>query len=389
MDVSSPPATDRLLRDDPLMRLQRRIGLAPSHGLGVARRAIALAAFAWVPIALWAWFAGRAVDAGGESLLDHYQVTVRLLLAVPLMIVAENIGLRTVLRLAPHCADVGLYHGDPSALREVGEGLMRLRDRVHPWVVAAGAALGVLAGRLDGWTPDTGHGALGWAGPDGAAGFGAAWYLWVGRPIFTACVAVWLWRAVLLGIALHRLSRAGFSPVATHPDRVGGFGFLQRASAPFGLVAFALSSVVGAAWAHEIVVHGADVRTFAVPMALTIAIPTLLFLAPMLVLVRPMGRARNEALLRYGALVARHGDALGRRWIEGERVDDPVLAAPEIGAAADAAILYESVVRMRPVPLGAASVLSVAVPAALPMVAVLATQIPLATLAKGIAGALL
>jgi hypothetical protein len=42
---------------------------------------------------------------------------------------------------------------------------------------------------------------------------------------------------------------------------------------------------------------------------------------------------------------------------------------------------------MRPVPLGAASVLSVAVPAALPMIAVLATRIPLATMAKAIAGA--
>ncbi len=156
---------------------------------------------------------------------------------------------------------------------------------------------------------------------------------------------------------------------------------------PFGLVAFALTSVVGAAWAHEIVVHGADLTTFAVPMALTIAIPTLPFLAPMFVRVGPMGRVRDEALLRYGALVARHGDALGRRWIGGERVDDPVREAPEIGAAADAATFYESVVRMRPVPLGAASVLSVAVPAALPMIAVLATRIPLATMAKAIAGA--
>jgi hypothetical protein len=389
MDVSPSPPTARLLRDDALMRLQRRIGLAPSHGLGVARRAILLAAIAWAPIAVWAWVTGRAVDAGGESLLDHYQVNVRLLLAVPLMIVAEGIALRIALRLAPHCADVGLYHGDPSALRQVGDGLMRLRDRVHPWVVAAGAGLGALAGRLYEWAPEAGHSALGWAGPDGAAGFGPAWYLWVGRPIFTACVAAWLWRAVLLGIALHRLSHTGFSPVATHPDRVGGFGFLQRVTAPFGLVAFALTSVVGAAWAHEIVVHGADVTTYAVPMALTIAIPTLLFLAPMLVLVGPMGRVRDEALLRYGALVARHGDALGRRWIGGERIDDPILEAPEIGAAADAATLYESVVRMRPVPLGAASVLSVAVPAALPMVAVLATQIPLATMARAIAGALL
>jgi hypothetical protein len=100
---------------------------------------------------------------------------------------------------------------------------------------------------------------------------------------------------------------------------------------------------------------------------------------------RPSGSSRS----RYGALVSRHGDALHRRWIGGEQVDDPVLDAPEIGAAADAAALYEAVVRMRPMPVGLATVLSIAVPAALPMLAVLSTQIPLATLVKGIAGALL
>lgn len=142
---SVSPATGRRLRDDLLMRWQRRVGLAPADGLGVRRRALAFAVIAWLPIALWAWSTGRAVDAGGESLLDHYQVGVRLLLAVPLMIVAESIALRTVLHLVPHCADVGLYRGEPSAVRAVGEGLVRLRDRVHPWVVALGAAAGLLA----------------------------------------------------------------------------------------------------------------------------------------------------------------------------------------------------------------------------------------------------
>jgi hypothetical protein len=390
MDDTASPATGRLLRDDLLMRVQRRIGLAPADGLGVRRRAVAFAAIAWLPIALWAWATGRAVDAGGESLLDHYQVSVRLLLAVPVMVVAESVALRTVLQLAPHCADVGLYHGDPSALRTVGLGLLRLRDATHPWIVALGAALGLLAGRIEAWAlQGAAHGSLAWAGPDGAGGFGPAWYTWVGRPMFTACLTVWIWRAVLVGIALHRLASAGFAPVPTHPDRFGGYGFLQRAIAPFGLVAFALSAVAGAAWAHDIVVHGTDVRTYALPMALAILIPTLLFVAPMAVLAGPMGRARNEAMLRYGALVARHGDALRRRWIAGEPVDDAVLDAPEIGAAADAATLYESVVRMWPVPIGAAALLSVALPAALPMIAVLTTQIPLATIARAIAGALL
>lgn len=389
MDDPGSLLSARLLRDDLLIRLQRRVGLAPADGLGVRRRAFALAAFAWLPIAVWAWVSGRAYDAGGESLLDHYQVHARLLLAVPLMIVAEGIATRTVLRLAPHCADPGLWKGDSSVLRRIIEDLVRLRDLGHPWAVACGAALGLTEGWRNATTALADHDALGWAGDAGASGFGAAWYLWVARPIFAGCIAAWVWRTVLLGIGLHRLSRAGFSPVVTHPDRAGGFVFLGRLALPFGIVAFALSSVVGSAWAHEIVVHGADVAGYAVPMVLVIVIPTLVFLSPMLVLAGPMSRARNGALLRYGALVSRHGDALRRRWIDGERIDDPVLDAPEIGAAADAAALYESVVRMRPIPVGAAAVLSVAVPTAVPMIAVLATQIPLRTMLEVIARGLL
>ncbi len=389
MDDLRSPFAARLLRDDLLIRAQRRIGLAPADGLGAGRRAFAAAAFAWLPIAVWAWASGRAYDAAGESLLDHYQVNVRLLVALPLLIVAEGIAMRTALRLAPHFGDRALFHGERSALRAIADDMIRLRDLSHPWAVALGAALAMVAGWRDSVATSVDHDALGWAGEVGVAGFGAAWYVWIARPIFAGCIAAWIWRAVLLGLGLHRLSKSGLSPVVTHPDRAGGFGFLGRLAAPFGLVAFALSSVVGSVWAHEVLVHGADVRTYALPMLLTVAIPTVAFLSPMLVLVGPMSRARSAALLGFGALLARHGDALQRRWIGGERVDDPLLDAPEVGAAADAAALFEAVVAMRPVPIGVAAVLTVAVPAALPMVAVLATQIPLRTLLESIAGALI
>lgn len=43
-----------LVRGDILYRLQRRVGLIPLEGLGIARRALFWALFAWLPIAVWA-----------------------------------------------------------------------------------------------------------------------------------------------------------------------------------------------------------------------------------------------------------------------------------------------------------------------------------------------
>ena len=385
MNASSSPIG--LLRDDPAIRLQRRIGLAPGDGLGVGRRAVFWGLLAWLPIAVWAAATGRAVGEGGESLLAHYGVTLRLLVAIPLMIVAEAMLLGAVRRIAPRFVDSGLCTGDPRTLHETAVSLARLRDRVHPWVLGVGAgAAWIAALRATGADAGLAHD-IAWAAEGG--GFGAAWYLWVGRPIFVACACVWLWRAVLLAFALHRLVSLGMTLIPSHPDRLGGMGFLDGLFGALGLVAFAMSAVIAGGWAHDVVHHGTDVMSLKVPMIASVVLLTAVFLAPMLVLAGPMGRARKRALLEYGGLLARHGSALHRRWILGQKLEEPSLEAPEIGAAADAAHLYDSVGKMQTVPLRPATVAAVAVPAAMPMLAVLAIQVPIGDLLKAIAGVLL
>src|SRR5262249_42103922 len=55
----------------------------------------------WVPLAVWALLSGRAFGrAVGESLLQHFGIHVRFLIAVPLLVAAEPfaeaLGRRTV-----------------------------------------------------------------------------------------------------------------------------------------------------------------------------------------------------------------------------------------------------------------------------------------------------
>ena len=377
----------RFARDDMLMRLQRRVGLAPKQGLGTVRRAVFWALLGWGPIAAWAVLTGRADVPGGESLIAHFGVTVRLLIAVPLMVFAEAVMVGSLLRIARQCSASVLFPTDPRALGEVSDGLLRLRDRAHPWAVAAGLAAAGLLAWQDTFAVNASH-ALAWAGDDARGGFGVHWYLWVGRPIFIVFAAVWLWRAVLLGIALYRMARSGLRLVPTHPDRAGGLGFAAPITAGFGLVTFALSAVIAAGWAHEVTWHGTTVAMLRVEMVAAVLLLASIFVAPLAVLIGPMSRARKRARLQYGELVARHADALHRRWIDGVPVDDPLLEAPEIGSAADAAALYEAVGRMRPLPLGPAALAAVLVPAILPMVAVLAIEVPIGQLIRKLLAAL-
>jgi hypothetical protein len=83
-------------------------------------------------------------------------------------------------------------------------------------------------------------------------------------------------------------------------------------------------------------------------------------------------RAKEQALLDYGALVGRHGRLVRERWVEGKALaDDAVLNAPELGPVADTAAAYDAVKAIRMAPIGKTAIIPIAAAAAAPMIAVL------------------
>ena len=80
-------------------------------------------------------------------------------------------------------------------------------------------------------------------------------------------------------------------------------------------------------------------------------------------------------------LPAYTGLVLPSRWIEGLPIeDDPILSAPELGPVADTITLYEAATKMRMIPIGRRSLLAVLLPAALPLLPVLAIEVPIGDL---------
>ncbi len=100
--------------------------------------------------------------------------------------------------------------------------------------------------------------------------------------------------------------------------------------------------------------------------------------------------AKRQALLDYGVLVGRHGRLVHQRWIEGRTVtDDAVLSAPELGPVADTNALYAAITAMRTVPMGKASVAPLILAVLLPMLAVLAIEVPVKEILRTLVTALL
>lgn len=385
-----PPTASRdepflLIEDDGLSRLQGRVGLIPEKGRGIIRRALIYALAAWLPLVVASWMTGTPSEQGtgaAETLLGHFGIHIRCLVAIPLLVLAEGVA-RNIL---PLCLSEFKRSGlvDPALaprFDEVIAGVLRLKKRVFPWLVIATLVTAWTVAFLFAPNPDE----VQWAGSgsDGMA-FGAWWFLLVTRPIFSVLLLAWVWRLTLVGILLLRIARLPLKLVVMHPDRMGGLGFLDRLPMVYAPFLFSVSAVVAGAWAHRVFYHGVTVPSLYVQVVTLLLVLILLGLAPLLVFSPSLARAKRQALLDYGALLSEHGRLVDARWIHRAQVpDSPILDAPELGPVADVHAMYQAIAGMRPAVVNKSILLKIALPAALPLLILIATQWPLkSTLSK-------
>ena len=367
-----------LVREDSLHDAQRAARLMPLKGFGLGRRIAILVAVTWLPLVVAALL-NRSAFQGTEPLLQHFGVHVRFLVAVPLFLLAEPLAERVGRRILAYFLGSGLVAAsDRAAYVSIIESCRRLlRSRL--------ALLGVIAfvviqAALAARDLTHLHEVHGWATREGGAGlsFAAWWFLLVSRPIYGILLFNWIWRLLVTVILLGRIARLNLQLVPTHPDGCGGLGFLQNLPTVFAPVIMASSAVLAGRWGHDVLYHQVAVESLRVPMIIFVALALVLFLAPLLVFAPSLLALKRRSLLAYGALVGRHGRLVEHRWVRGETVvDDGLLGAPELGPVADTLTLYESIQKLRAAPIGKQSIATVAGAAVIPMLPVIAIQIPI------------
>ena len=341
----------------------------------------------WLPIALWAFYWKRAFPGEiAEPLLQHFGIHVRCLVAIPMLVVAEITGDLMPRALMPYFVKSGIIQDDGRAqFVEILRGTERLRDA---WPVWAGILGLIIVTVLSG--TDTGHlHELIWASDDDGGrprfGFGAWWFLYVLRPLALWLLLAWVWRLIVCFVLLWRISRMPLHFVPTHPDRAAGLGFLEDIPIIFSPVIFAVSAILASRWGHEVMYHGVDVYSFAIPLGVYVATLLILFLGPLIVFTGKLRQLKRRSLADYGTLVGQHGRLVRRRWIWNEPLPEaPLLQAAELGPVIDTVSMYEVVTQIRPAPIGKPALLAVVLPALIPMLPVVAIQIPLKDLLLGL-----
>lgn len=384
IDPTAPEARFADVAEDALSKAQRAIGLMPRGGSGIGRRIALAIAITWLPLMLYALWQRRLLPGSvSEPLLQHFGVHGRYLIALPLLIVAEATT-RGALRMAlPQFVSRGLI-GDAElpAFRSILERASRLRS--SRWALVGMLVLAFLAGALAWSSPEDLH-ELVWDETPGERGFhfGVFWFSFVSRPIFLLALLAWFWRLGVVGWAFARIARLDLALAPTHPDRVGGLGFLERMPAGFAPLFLATAIPIAGRWGHDAAYHGLDVNTLRAPAVGLVLLNLAIALAPMLAFAPLLMALRRSAVARWGALLAEHGRLVERRWLRRETVDDGgLLSAPEIGPVADTVALYDTVRGMRMAPIARSSLVAPLIATVIPLIPVAAMQVPLKEIAK-------
>ena len=243
-----------------LSRFMRRIGLADR----IRSRPSSFLLAAWLPLAALSAVEGRAVSAVNIPFFLDYGVYGRLLVAVPLLELAEvAVRKRTRVVLRDFVTAKLIGERDMPRFEDAVAAAAKLSESLLPEAIALGAVYAVTALRvhLVPFEPLTT-----WYHEGNVITLAGWYYALASLPIFLFLLIRWIWRLAIWTCLLWKISRLDLQLLPIHPDGMGGLGFLGLAQTPFGLVGFAGGAVVSSYLIRGMIYSGGSLGDAVVPM---------------------------------------------------------------------------------------------------------------------------
>ncbi len=377
----------------PLYNLLRGAHLSDDALSMVRRRMVVFSLVAWLPLLLLSAVDGHLL--GGSvaiPFLKDVGLHVRFLVAMPLLIAAElivHVRLRIVTQMfmERHL----IPESEKSAFQAAIASALRLRDSVLAEVLLI--AFVYLVGITIVWRHYAVLPAATWYATPGAEGSSltraGAWYGYVSVPIFQFLLLRWYYRILIWTRLLWQLSRLKLSLVPTHPDRVGGLGFLAYTPRAFAPLLLAHGAVLSSGLANRIFYLGVSLTQFKFEILLVVVLMLFLALGPLLVFTPPLARAKREGNLEYGTLAESYSRAFDVKWLRGQAGEESLLGSADIQSLADMGNSVAVVQSMRISLLTREAIILVAAVTIAPVVPLVLTLIPLDELLKKLLGILL
>jgi hypothetical protein len=358
------------------------------------QRILAAVALVWLPLLGLSLLEGRAFG-GSVALpfLSDVEAHIRFLVALPLLIVAELIVHQRMRGVVRHFLQRGLIPEDSRGRFDAAVmSALRLRNSIgvevflivlvyvggvmvfwRHWVALAGTATWYAIPAADGFR----------------LSFAGRWFVYVSLPIFQFLVVRWYFRILIWTRFLWSASRIELSLVPTHPDRVGGLGFLATIAYAFAPLAVAHGAMLAGPIASRIFHAGATLPQFKVEIAFLALFMLAFVFGPLLVFAGQLATAKRTGLSEYGTLAERYVREFDAKWLRGGApADEPFVGSGDVQSLADLANSFDVVRTMQIAPVTRDALFRLLGATLVPLVPLALTMMSLEELLKKLFGLL-
>lgn len=387
------PPDFSLVLGGPLFQLLRRAHLADDALMIVRQRVIVIALLAWLPLLMLSAVEGHLLggNVAVPFLLDA-EVHIRFLVAMPLLIIAELVVHQRMRPLVKQFLERNLIPESAMMRFEAAiASAFRLRNSALAEVVLVAFVYGV--GILIVWRQYLALDTATWYATPSVDGsklsLAGIWYGYVGLPIFQFLLCRWYFRLFIWTRFLWQVSRIELSLIPTHPDRLGGLGFLSNTVYAFAVLAVAHGALLAGPLANRVFFTGAALTEFKAEIAVVVVFILCAILGPLLVFAPQLAQAKRKGLREYGTLAERYVREFDAKWLRGgAAAGEAILGNADIQSLADLGNSYEVVRTMRVAPITKEAILRLAAATLVPVVPLLLTMMPLEELLKVLFGVL-
>jgi hypothetical protein len=367
-----------LICGGPLFQLWRRTGLTGDALQMPHRRVLVAVLLTWVPLLLLSMVSGRAWgDSVVLTFLKDVETHVRLLIAVPLLILAELTVHRELPSILRCFVDRGLIcAAERPRFDAAVASAVRLRNSVvaELLLILLVYAVGILVIRrtqfaldMDSWYASAQDGQL-------RLTYAGWWGALVAMPVVQFLCVRWFFRFFVWGRFLWQVSRIPLNLEPAHPDGTAGLHFIALTERACRMVLLGLGAVLAGMIANKIFYSGAALLEFKVEIVGTVALLVFMILGPMLAFTPQLLEAKHRGIAEYGRLGQRYAREFDRKWVRGDGpAGEPLLGSADIQSLADLRNSFVVVKDIRMAPFDIKNVITLAVVTLIPVAPLLLT----------------
>ena len=366
----------------PVYDFLMRHGIVRLRLPNVMRRVGAFVAITWLPLFFLSLTGGVAFgDKVRIPLLYDFAVNGRLLLALPLMLLAEIVIDPAIRSAVQEFIQSGLvqeteFPGFETVLQKI----QALRDSAIPDLAMLVLAFFPVFLFQHEWSLNA---VSSWHTNGQVLTTAGWWYATISAPLFRFLVYRWLFRYFVWALLLWKLSKVNLHLMPTHPDKVAGLGFLALSQAKTGILFCAFACGFAGNVANTMVHEAAPLASFKFLIGGFVALCLILGLLPMTLLAPKLMQVRRAGLRAYGRLGNQYTEAFDRKWVHTtEQPSEPLLGSGDIQSLADLGNSYTIVEEMRIAPITKRLVVQLAVQAFAPLIPVILLGTPTSELIK-------